>query len=275
MLRKILFLLVLFPALSYAQYEDKQYVALGNAYSQGFIFEGGLNYERAKFFQSGSNREQIDNNQLGFRLKAEYGIFPTLKVHTEFNTKNLSVQNGKLGVKYEIPLATFSKDKQKNSFVMVIAPQVDFNFPLWRYETESTRAIGNRPLGFTFGSTFWFQIYKINMDIRLWAAYNLIFSPIPNNFNLKGQIGKQIKSFYVAAHYDWQKSFGAGDYFGGFSTFRELPITWNKAGLDVVYTHKFIFDVGLQGNYMFKGFNTRRALFLELRFAYFFATGGR
>ena len=275
MLRTSLFLLFFSTLFVNAQYVDKQYVALGNAYYKGFILEGAVNYERAKYYQSGASREQIDNNQLGVRLKAEYGLLPTLKLQTQLNTKNLSVQNGLFGVKYEIPLATFSKDQKSNSFVMVIAPEVNFNFPLWRYETESTRGIGNRPLGFTFGSTFWLPIYKINMDVRLWAAYNLIFNPIPNNFNLRAQLGKQIKSIYIGAHYDWQKSFGSEDYFGGFSSFRSLPITWNKAGLNVVYTHKFIFDVGLEGDYMFKGFNTRRALWLELRFALYLATGGR
>ncbi len=245
------------------------FVTLGNALDNSLIVEGGVSFESCKAYLGKGNSLGISQNYLGFQTKLEYGLSRQFKITSRFDMLNFKPRNGLVGVKFEAPFASKKVMKSGNSLAIVLVPEANFIFPMTKYDTESVYAIGNRNLGLGLGNTLWFPLYGINADLHVFTGFNLFFSPVPKTFQLFSKFGKILGPMYLAAHFDWQKSFGQADFFSGsFGSFRELPASFLQAGLEVKYLHQYKWELGIEGDFLFRGQNVRKSLGALLKFTW-------
>lgn len=266
-------LLTLSLAITLPGISQDHWVTLGNAIDYALQTEAAVSYNRGMSYVNQKNSTPVGANYLGFQVKLEYGLFRQFKLTSHFDMINFKPQNGLVGIKYELPFATYKVLKTGNSFAFVVVPQINFIFPMSKYDTESLEAIGNRNFGLGVGSTIWFPIYRINSDLKLYAGFNLFKNPVPKALQLRAKFGKLFGPVYIGLIGEFQKSFGSGNYFSGFSTFNGLPVSYSKLLLDAKYCPSYNWEIGLQPSWLFRGKNVRKSLGVELRFMYLFGGG--
>lgn len=231
-------------------------------------FDFGLSAENASFYFGGQNKFPINQNYFESKIRLEYGLIKSLITTSSICTKNNKFQDGLFGLKYSLRLNFGFIFGTVYPLIGHIIPEIDFVFPLSNYDSESILSIGNRNRGLRTGSTFMLTCFRGWGLIEVYSGFNIFQNPVPNSFQLFAKIGRYFSPIHLEIKYELQKSIGDASYedFSSYLSFRELPISYSRIGLEVKYASKPTWFISVNSNYLLTGQNVRRSVALQLRF---------
>lgn len=212
-------------------------------------------YQTSENFFAGTNKIKLGREIVSFGAFAEYGISEKWDVITNIPLINKQLQDGAIATKYELV-----KTKIGGRDFSII-PALAVSFPLSKYNTETSQAIGQRAT--VIAPKLVLQHILVGgVFLQVQGGYNYALSPVASSVPLSAKLGGSFGKLYLDVWFDYQKGFGNKDYQGSvpYNSFREFVVDHNRFGGVFYYGLKEKFGAFVNYSYTFNGRNTAQAL---------------